>query len=186
MRAKTGRYAMGLVAAAALSVICLPLTARGATADAEQEQHCVVQVVGQQPDGEFITTSPVCYPTFEKVLDRVAAIAAWNSMRLWDVTADDAQSGGAAVSGTFILGTHYEYPNRGGSSFTVVGSDCAGGYLNLGVDWNDRVSSTKNGCPIVRHWENAYLQGRYDDTLSPGGNLDASLDDETSSIQYLR
>jgi len=159
---------------------------QAAAAQTPSEQHCVVEVVGQQPDGEFITTPAVCYPSFDQVLNYIATRTASTSLRSSALIAAVTPEGRVSTSGTFILGTHYEYRNYGGSSFSVVGVDCAGGYLNLNnTAWNNRVSSTRNGCPIIRHWSEPYLQGNSSDLQWPGGNLPSSMDNQTSSIQYL-
>lgn len=47
----------------------------------------------------------------------------------------------------FIIGVHYEDHDLQGSSFSVQGDDCSGGWLNVSSNWNDRVSSTKQRVP---------------------------------------
>jgi hypothetical protein len=98
-----------------------------------------------------------------------------------------AAAGGAHTNSTFIIGIHYDGLGFTGSSFSVVGSDCAGGWLNTPAGWNDRIRSTVNGCPRIRHYDGANLT--YDvygaqDSYGGGGNL-TTLDRHTSSLQYL-
>jgi hypothetical protein len=91
---------------------------------------------------------------------------------------------GTALAADFAIGVHYDGAGFTGSSVTVVGSSCIGGWLNLPAAWNDRISSTANGCPQIRHFLHVNLAGTSASTFSPGGNLGA-LSNEASSIQYL-
>lgn len=155
-------------------------------AGAESEQHCVVEVIDQEADGRFITTAPTCYPTFDQVQAHVDRLNAESS----GSTSPASSSSGVeetslAASGSFLIGVHYEHRNYGGDSLSVVGDDCTGGYLNLKATWNNRISSTKHGCPTIRHFEYLSLQGSWADTYTPGGNLPSWIDNQTSSIQYL-
>ena len=158
------RLLLSIVPAVALLVV-LPATA----AQAQPERHCVIEVTGQQPDGEFTTTPAQCYATQTEALDSVGV-----------------QSGASAFSATstFVIGIHYDGFNWTGSSMTVVGSDCGGGWLNVSAAWNNRIRSTYNGCPRIRHFDGYNLTGAWEDTVSPGGNL-TYMDRNTSSIQYL-
>lgn len=121
-------------------------------------EHCVVTVTGVAPSGELEVGEPTCHATPEAAL--------------------------AAAAASDVIGIHYDGFNFTGSSFTVVGDSCIGGYLNLSSTWNNRVSSTWNGCPRVRHWDGYDLTGIAQTTLAPGGNL-STLNNKASSIQYL-
>ena len=140
------------------------------------EEHCVVEIVDQTSSGELIVAEAACYPTF-KIAMKSAGVAAWG---------DGAAStvDGLAAAATFTIGTHYEFANYGGSSMSVVGSSCSGGWLNTSAAWDNRISSTRNGCPNIRHYAGANLTGAFQSTLAPGANLTA-LNNLTSSIQYL-
>jgi hypothetical protein len=124
-------------------------------------EHCVVRVTGTKPTGELVTTSPVCST------DRGRAL------RAAGVTLADVP-----------IGVHFDGAGLTGSSFTVVGSTCSGGWLNLSALWINRVSSTQNFCPVIRHFDGYNLTSASEDTLSPGGNL-SSLNNKANSIQYL-
>jgi hypothetical protein len=136
--------------------------------------HCVVHVVGQKTSGELVLSEPHCYDTFDEAMSR-EGVGAWGV--------------GAALrveiaAATFTIGTHYDGANFTGASTSVVGSTCAGGWLNTSATWNNRISSTLNGCPRIRHYSGANLTGSFETTFSPGGNL-GPLNNQTSSIQYL-
>jgi hypothetical protein len=89
-----------------------------------------------------------------------------------------------AALATFSIGVHYDGFDLTGSSLTVVGVDCLGGWLNLPSTWNNRISSTLNGCPRIRHYDGVNLGTPQETTFSPGGNLGA-LNNIASSVQYL-
>jgi len=139
--------------------------APAATAGGEvrQEEHCVVRVVGIKPSGELITTKPECSTT------RAAAMAR-------------ATQRGQLSS--FAIGIHFDGASFTGDTFTVVGDDCTGGWLNLSAAWINRVSSTLHGCPRIRHFDGYNLTSSFQTTNWPGGNLTA-LNNATNSIQYL-
>jgi|FLYL01.1.fsa_nt_gi hypothetical protein len=148
-----------------------PSSALALSLDPPIAKHCLVQVIGQSPLGELTTGPPECYSAQAEVAARVAAIT--------------EGSRSVASTSSFLLATHYDGSNQQGASFSVIGSSCTGGYLNLDAKWNNRISSTANGCPRIRHYEYPSLQGSWADTLAPGGNLPVWIDNQTSSIQYL-
>jgi hypothetical protein len=146
-----------------------------ATAQSPQrESHCVVHVRGQAQTGELLVTEPECYSTFDEAMTAEGVDA-------WGIGASVAADSVAAAA--FTIGTHYDGAGYTGSSTSVVGSDCGGGWLNVSATWDNRISSTRNGCPRVRHFSGTNLAGSVQSTWSPGGNL-TTLDNQTSSIQY--
>ena len=158
-----------LVALAAAGIGVLALAAPAA-AEA-REQHCVVEVVGQEADGELVLSSPECYRSF----DRAAAAAGAPEL------ADDALTP-QAVAASSVIGVHYDGANFTGSSLTVYGTNCGGGYTNLTTTWRNRISSSLNGCPIVRFFDGANLTGA-SETQFASGNL-FYLNNRADSIQY--
>lgn len=126
-------------------------------------EHCVAVVVGQEEDGEFVLSEAECFEDPSDARSRAATAVAGRSM---------------------TIGIHYDLANLGGSSFTVVGGNCLGGYVNMSAAWDNRVSSTLGGCPRIRHWTGANTSGSAQDTL-PHGNLAAPVNNAVSSIQYL-
>lgn len=150
-------------------------TTASATTDEHPDHHCVVHVLGQKPGGELTVSQPACYPGLDEAMaaERVDA---------WGPGASTEVQGMAAA--TFVIGTHFDGAGFTGASMSVVGSDCGGGWLNVSAAWNNRISSTLNGCPRVRHHAGANLTGTSETTYAPGGNLGA-LNNQTSSIRYL-
>ena len=137
-----------------------PSSARGAAAPAEE--HCVVRVTERDASGRLHLTRPDCAPTRGEAL----------------------RSAGVSATADWPIGIHYDGPSLTGSSLTVVGADCTGGWLNLPAGWSNRISSTMHGCPRIRHFDGYWLISPEETTLSPGGNLIA-LNNRPSSIQYL-
>jgi hypothetical protein len=154
---------VGLSGAAVAAVTMVTPTAGGSEPRAAltKEQHCVVRVIDKAADGELRTTAPVCSATRA------------DAMRQLGTEATD-----------WPIGIHFDGPAYTGSSFTVVGADCTGGWLNLNAAWINRVSSTMNGCPRIRHFDGYNLVTPSETTLYPGANL-LSLNNKTNSIQYL-
>ena len=164
MRDALRRTTMGLVALGMGAGLGLgPTPAAAKPKPAPPEQHCVLVVVGQAADGELQTGDPHCEGTRSQAL---------------------AQARTAAPLATFPIGVHYDLPGLQGSSFTVVGSSCIGGWLNLNVSWTNRVGSTWNGCPLIVHFNGYNLTSNSQTTYFPGGSL-TTLNNRTNSIQYL-
>jgi hypothetical protein len=159
---------------AAVAVIVLASSGADAALAKPAEQHCVVHVMGRGPEGQLAVSEPACYPTFLEAMS-AEGVDAWGA---------DAANAEGLVAATFTIGIHYDGVNRTGSSMSVVGSDCAGGWLNVSAAWDNRISSTLNGCPRIRHYAGPNLTGATKDTVTPGGNL-TGLDNQTSSIRYL-
>jgi hypothetical protein len=134
-----------------------------------------MHVVDQLPGGELVLSEETCYPTFATAM-QAEGVDAWGTNASLEVAAVQAA--------TFTIGTHYDSATFTGSSTSVVGSSCSGGWLNVSTTWNNRISSTINGCPRIRHFDGASLTGSSVSTYSPGGTL-GTLNNKTSSIQYL-
>jgi hypothetical protein len=131
------------------------------------ETHCAASVVGQRPSGEYVLSPMVCRSSRTSALQAIGAV----------------NVSGFSTQATFVIGTHYDGASFTGSSFSVTGSDCSGGWLNLSSTWDNRVSSTLNGCPVIRHYDGDNLTGAIEGTVGAGGNLSA-LNNKTQSIKY--
>lgn len=136
--------------------------AGGAPTAARAEEHCVIRVTQRDPDGRLHTTEPECASTRGSAL----------------------RSAGVTALADWAIGVHFDGANLTGSSLTVLGADCTGGWLNLPAGWSNRISSTSHGCPRIRHWDGFWLVSPSEDTVWPGGNL-GLLNNKPSSIQYL-
>ncbi|HLF44435.1 MAG TPA: hypothetical protein VJA46_13060 [Acidimicrobiia bacterium] len=149
----------------------------------EIESHCVVVVVSQEESGELIVTDPVCYPTLE------GALAAASHGRLGDDVSSWAEflsdHGLDVVVSSFTLGTHFDGANGTGSSISIVGTECTGGYWNTGASWANRISSSWNGCYRLRHHDSPGKTGSSADTVGAGThNLPAAMNNKTESVSY--
>ena len=111
-----------LVSVLAATAVLVGFVAPAAGA-AGGEQHCYVRVVDRKADGELVTSPPRCYTT-EAARDR-AVLA----------TTRTKQAGVGTQSGP-VLATHYDGPNHGGGSTSVLGNDCNGGWLNTDSYWS--------------------------------------------------
>jgi hypothetical protein len=131
------------------------------------ERHCAATVVGQKASGEYVLSPMVCRASRDAALEAVGAVS----------------TSGFSTQSTFTIGTHFDGAGFTGSSFSVTGSDCNGGWLNLSSTWDNRVSSTLNGCPTVRHYDGDNLSGSSQATTGGGGDL-TTLNNKTQSIKY--
>lgn len=143
------------------------------------ETHCVATVIGQEPDGEFITAEPICF-------DERAEVGKWVAQ------ADRTESGRrlgldgeAAPRATFTLGIHFDGAGGTGSSISVVGSSCTGGYWNTPSAWDNRISSSYNGCAHLRHWDLPAKGGSSESTAGAGTTKNlTTLNNKAESVSY--
>lgn len=154
----------------------------GATGDGEL--HCLVVVEGQERYGELILSSPECYSSFEEAM----AVASGGLLTVEAAPSGEelfsAPDAGSLLS-SFTMGTHFDGFNGSGSSISVVGSSCTGGYWNTGASWANRISSSWNGCYRLRHYDGPNKTGAYADTVGPGThNLPSSMNNKTESVSY--
>jgi len=170
-----------LLAVAATAAAALTPTVANAAAGLEEkeiETHCVVFVESQADDGEFRMSNPGCYPTKQE-----AATAAASPIARAQLADVDSQ---AAAMSTFTLGIHYDGLNGTGSSITVVGTSCTGGYWNTPT-WFDNVeSSAYNGCYRLRHYDKPSMGGSATHTYGAGttDNISSWMNNRTESIAY--
>lgn len=167
-------------------VVAAILGALGGTSDESvdekdpyDESHCVVFVTGQLEGGELVTSAPDCFSSLA-LADAWAAAAAPASIL------NIPGSGGGAAASSFVLGRHYDGFNGSGSSIAVVGSSCTGGHWNTGSSWANRISSSYNGCPTLRHYDYPNKGGSSQYT-SGAGTIDnlTSLNNDAESVAYL-
>lgn len=170
---------LALAVAALLSVI--PSTSDEPTDEKgpDDESHCVVFVTGRLEDGELVTSKPDCFSSLA-LADAWAAAGAPNSI----LEADGSEDVAAASS--FVLGRHYDGFNGSGSSIAVVGSSCTGGHWNTGSSWANRISSSYNGCPTLRHYDYPNKGGGSQYT-SGAGTIDnlGYMNNDAESVAYL-
>lgn len=177
----TTRTSIRALAGAALASGMLALAApqTGATTAPTADtkvRHCVVEVVGQDDDGQYRLSKERCYTEYDEAVGSLGLGADLDSPA-------DAQAAAAAAS--MVLASHFDGAGWTGSSFSVSGADCLGGYINLPAAWDNVISSTYSwSCPRVRHWTGWGKTGSFQDTI-PSGNLVAPVNNAVTSIQYL-
>lgn len=147
-------------------------------AQASEQEHCVIFTDGTDKIGNLIVTDTECYDTYAQVLEATGATNVPSSLT--------PATAGEYLLLTSIIGTHYDGSNATGQSFSVVGDDCNGGGLPVPIGWNDRISSTTNGCPTVTHYEHNNYTGSAYNTFGPGTNTNITgyMNNKTSSIKY--
>jgi hypothetical protein len=152
-----------------------------AGAASKVESHCVIRVIGKKASGEFETSEPRCYAKFSDAMAN-SGVPGAKTLRA-GATSREVQAVNGASTSSFFIGVHYDGAGLSGSSMSVTGDDCSGGWLNTASNWSNRISSTSNGCYRIRHFDGAYLTGGWADTTGSGGNV--WIDNATESIQYL-
>ncbi|MFA5566480.1 MAG: hypothetical protein WC184_11715 [Acidimicrobiia bacterium] len=164
--------------------------------------HCVVRVTDQQPDGEYVLSDPACYETLtelntalgfqnpdnEKSVGKQIRNQTKVNSDMLSFSQPAMTMGAEEEPEEWVIGRHYDYLDWiGPPTFTIMGSDCAGGYISLyGHLWDRRISSTINGCELITHFDGYnMLPDIYggETTFAPGGNL-TTLNNRTSSVQY--
>jgi hypothetical protein len=148
------------------------------------DEHCVVHVVDQLASGELVLSEPRCFVSLHDAL-RYAGEGPVE--RLSPIGGGAGFSGpiAAATLATFTLGIHFDGFNGTGSSITVVGSSCTGGWWNTGATWANRISSSYNGCARLRHYDLPNKGGASQDTFGAGttDNL-STLNNKAESVSY--
>lgn len=135
----------------------------GSMEDRGEYVHCVSFVSpDEQNPSQLLPSDEICYKAEPDISD-IDAIGSG---------AAAAQSSSRRV----ILGKHFDYFNYLGPSLTVVGKGtCAGGGITLtGGRWDNRISSTRNGCSNIEHYTYSrpfVFSGTKQSTLGYGGNL---------------
>lgn len=170
-----------LVVVALTALLSLPLPLRAADL---RESHCVVSVVDQLMTKELVLSESRCYRTLAEAM----AAASAGSLTLpssikGDVLFSDREIALAVAS--FALGVHFEGASGTGSSITVTGSSCSGGWWNTGSSWANRISSSFNGCGRLAHYDLPNTGGAVENTYGAGStdNLGA-LNNRTESVAY--
>lgn len=172
-----------LVVAFSLTTVWSGISPAGAVL-IEPETHCVVEVIDRAPSGELVMSAPRCFGSFAEALE----VASGGMVRV------DREVGGSALFSegdmavtvsSFTLGVHFDGFNGSGSSITVAGTTCGGGWWNTGTAWRNRISSSYNGCQHLRHFDAPNKGGEFEDTYGAGttDNL-AGLNNRAESVAY--
>jgi len=165
-----------IIATALIGAVVLP--AHTATAATQANNQCLITVNGTDANGNFIVESTKCYSSYAQVLTAAGGVNVPTNVK-----AGMAPTSFGVLS---IIGTHYDGTSGSGSSFSVTGADCNGGGLPTPSGWNDRISSTWNGCPAIVHYENSDYTGSTFTTFDVGSvsNITGYMNNKTSAIKY--
>jgi hypothetical protein len=91
------------------------ITGIPAAAAKEKIEHCTLEIRGIDKDGSYVTGPLEC------------------------TTGPQAGRGGFSALTTYIA-VHYDGFNLTGSTLSIIGGACTGGWLNVPNNWNDRIS----------------------------------------------
>lgn len=159
--------------------------ALGVGGSVRQESHCVLRVIDQAADGELLFSPMECYESLGAALEAASGRSltlgpGFSGSQLFT----DASLDRFALTST--LGIHFDGLNGTGSSISVTGSGCTGGYWNTGAGWANRISSSWNGCHRLRHHDLPNASGSYGDTVGAGSthNVPSSINNKAESVSY--
>ncbi len=171
------RLALTLAIAAAM-VVAVPTGAGAKTELNQREKHCVVYVTEKTVEGELKMSEPTC----AKSREGAAEIA---SRPIYKPQSADIDGMAFGLS-NFTIGIHYNGRNGTGSSITVVGSSCTGGYWNTPTWFDNKESSVYNGCYRLRHFNLPNMGGSATNTYGVGqtDNISAWMNNRTESVSY--
>ena len=168
-------------AIAAVAAVGLGAVHNEAGAAERVDEHCVVHVTGIQRSGQYLTGEPVCYPTLVEALSEAGVPL--DASRAGAGFGDIERSGAIALADRTI-GIHWDGSNRTGSSITISGGECSGGFVDLSSAWVNRISSTWNACPATRFFDGFGKTGDSEQTGLLTVNL-GGLNNRANSISYL-
>jgi hypothetical protein len=140
------RIPRALAAATALVAVIVLSTGAPVAAKVGSSEHCVLYVIGQNPDGSLRTTDLICGPS------------------------PAPKSAPRAALSSGVLAVHYKGFGWTGASLSILGGTCSGGWLNLPAGWVNAIASTQAGC-VTSHYSGPFRTGSVETTYSPGGNL---------------
>jgi hypothetical protein len=179
-------WRFGVSRVVALAVIIAAVGVLGvAPAVAEVETHCVVEVVGQRASGGLVLSEPRCYSSFSgAVFDASGGAFQLGAGSSGAVLFEDGSTT-ASVLASFTLGVHFDGFNGSGSSISIVGGSCTGGWWNTGTTWANRISSSWNGCYRLTHHDGANKTGASESTVGVGATRNLSvLNNRAESVSY--
>lgn len=188
---RTSRVAfVALTALLAVFMTVAPAIAdRSQAAPAGDVDHCVADVADQKADGELILGAQRCYGSFaEAMLDASDGALQLDASTQGDILfkSDPKLDPIKQLAAWFTLGVHYNGYNGSGSSITIKGSSCSGGYWNATGYWRNRISSSYNGCYHLKHHD---LPNKSGSTYHTYGryqidNMASWFNNRTESVSY--
>ena len=135
-----------------------------------QEQHCVVEVIGVE-DGEFVMGKEVCFGSKDEATRQAAASSAGGGIAL-------------AASSTTI-GIHYTSTSYSGSSITIIGTTCSGGVWRPSGSWNNNIESSRHYCggSATRFYDSSRCSGTSSAIYNSSTTL-SWMNNRTSCVRY--
>jgi hypothetical protein len=168
--AKRRTTAVAALTLATALVAVVPAVAQ--TAEPAAEEHCVAVAVDTANDGRLVLDEPECFSSAaeasEATEDALVTLAASNRLAARSAVADDSGGKQVAQALSKTLGIHYDGSGGSGSSITIVGSACTGGYWNASATWKNRINSSYNGCGRLKHYDKPSMVGMMYTTLGVG------------------
>lgn len=158
------RRDLGAFAALAALPAALPLAGSVAPAAAQAPTQCMTRLLSPEQMATGMPSQVRCYRTHAEML---------------------SAAGIRSLAADQPLATHYLDANGLGASLTVYGSSCDGGGVNLSGPYDDAISSTRHLlCGRIKHFAEPNAGG--DHQITTGGlvNMNANMNDRTSSIYY--
>lgn len=153
----------------------------------------MIDVLDVLLDGEFVVSEPVCFSSFDEAMAFVGLGSVKTGSSLLkqrpNLSAPTPRAvGGNTTNGSsnYVIGIHFTGRGGTGSSITVAGSSCSGGFWNASSSWRNVISSSYNGCARLAHYSELYVSGsRYDTrTVGQTDSIYGSMDNSTKSISY--
>lgn len=151
----------------------------------DEESHCVREVVDQKTGGELNLSGARCYGSFMLAAPDISGGEVELNPNATGRVLFDGGGGGVEPGGL-----HARDPSRwyigSGTSISIVGSDCSGGWWNTGGSWANRISSSKNGCYRLTHHDYPNTSVASEDTVGAGvtHDLRSLMNDKTESVSY--
>lgn len=177
---------LSLIAGFAATAV-LALTPFSGLADTHSaETHCVLTVVDQKPTGELVMHESHCFNSFSEAMEFASGgeIDLPRSAQGSDVFIDGSVA--AYAASTFTIGIHYDGYAGSGSSISIAGDSCVGGWWNTSAAWDNRISSSYNGCAVLRYYndpdKSQYLG--YTSGVGTTDNLASGANNKAESVSY--
>jgi hypothetical protein len=179
---RRGYALIGVVGVAAL-LAAVPAGSVGAAAPtAPSGSHCVANVTGQLPSGQFTLSPARCFGSLSEARMNGQSYSSGTALTS-SILGTTPQLSPATMVDNVWLATHFDGFTLTGNSFSVFGASCsANGWINVGPVWNNKISSTESACASW-HFDGTNLTGAYEMITAPGGDLSA-LNNRTGSVQY--
>jgi hypothetical protein len=166
------RRATAVAALTLATALVAVVPAVAQTAEPAAEEHCVAVAVDSANDGRLVLDEPECFSSAdeasEATKDALVTLAASNRLAARSAMADDSDGKAVAQAASKTLGIHYDGSGGSGSSITIVGSACTGGYWNASATWKNRINSSYNGCGRLKHYDKPSMVGMMYTTLGAG------------------